>query len=218
MRAIATRLRPGAPAYACLALGLALAGCGDTLQDRPIPHSNLETLLVAQFPVFWLGRSFHHLQITETTHDPGGAVTVQYGDCKQGGQGTCVSPLRVVTSPDNSFLPGGGAPHRTVTIRGVPAALTSSGRSILFATAGVVVGIYALDATLARAAAQTAVPISEPASPGAPLDPPLPDSGFAARPLPTQVPAPLAPPASRPASGAPRSSCVSRRTCGPRRR
>ena len=43
---------------------------------------------------------------------PAARSRVQYGDCLQGGQGTCVPPLRIVTSPDNSFLPGGSAPQR----------------------------------------------------------------------------------------------------------
>jgi hypothetical protein len=124
----------------------------------------------------------------------------------------------VVTSPDNSFLPGGAAARAHTTIRSVPAALTSDGRSVIFATAGVVVGIYAQEAQLAAAAAQTVVPINEPSSPGEPLPPALPDTGFAETPLPAQLPALLAPPVARPAAGAPRSSCASPRTCDRRRR
>jgi hypothetical protein len=175
-------------------LVLACSGCADTVQDRPIPHSNLEMLLAAPFPVYWVGRTFQGLAITETAHDPSGAFTVQYGDCRQGGQGTCAAPLRVITSPDNSFVPGDGSAGRTVMLRGVSASVMSNGRSIVFATAGVVVGIYTLDARLAAAAAQAAVAINEAGSPGDPLPPPLPDTGFAERPLPAQLPAPLAPP------------------------
>ena len=86
---------------AALGLGacaLALSSCGDTLQDRPVPHNSLESMIVAPYPVYWLGRSFEGLRITEATHDPSGAFTVQYGDCITGGQYTCVPPLRVVTS------------------------------------------------------------------------------------------------------------------------
>jgi hypothetical protein len=219
MRSRSPRLGLRARACGCLVslgLGFALAGCTDTLQDRPIPHDTLETLLAAPFPVFWLGRSFHGLQITEALRDPGGAFTVQYGDCKQGGQGSCVPPLRVVTSPDNSFIPGGAARRKLVTIRGVQASLTSAGRSIVIATTGVVVGIYALDAKLAAAAADTVVPINESGWPGAALAPAKPDTGFASSPLPTQLPAPLAPPTTA-AAGARRSSCASRHTCGRRR-
>jgi hypothetical protein len=192
-----SRTRPRALARAlaaALSLTLALVGCGDTLQDRPIPHNTLEALVAAPFPVYWLGRSFRGLAITEAGHDPGGAFSVQYGDCLQGGQGTCVAPVRVITSPDNSFVPGGSAPRALTSIRGVPASVALGGRSIAIATAGVVVAIYAKDAKLAAAAAESTVPINEVGSSGAPLPAALPDTGFAETPLPAQVPTPLAPP------------------------
>ena len=43
---------------------------------------------------------------------------MQYGNCLQGGQGVCVSPLKIVTSPDNSFLPGAPGAGRTTQVRG----------------------------------------------------------------------------------------------------
>jgi hypothetical protein len=181
-------------AAACgLACALGLGACGDTLQDRPIPHNTLETLLVAPFPVYWLGRSFAGLSITEATHDAGGAFSVQYGDCLQGGQGTCVPPLRVVTAPDNSFIPGGAAPRSVASIRGVAASLAQGGKAIALATGAVVVSIYAHDAKLAAAAAQATVPINEAAYPGSALPAALPDTGFARLPLPVQTPALIAP-------------------------
>jgi hypothetical protein len=189
-----SRLAPGTGAasrrfVALLGLcAIVLGSCGDTLQDRPIPHNTLESLLVAPYPVYWLGRSFHGMSITEAAHDPGGAFTVGYGDCVTGGQSTCVPPLRVVTSPDNSFLAGGTSPKRSTSIRGVVAVIAQAGRTIELPTAGVVVGIYAVNARLAAAAAQTAVPINEAGVPGAPLPAPLPDTGFAATPLPSQTP------------------------------
>jgi hypothetical protein len=104
-----------------------------------------------------------------------------------------VTPVRVVTSPDNSFLPGGEAPHRTTLLRGVPARLTEGGRSVLFATGPVVVAIYATRPSLARAASEAVVPINSPASPGAPLPVRVPNSGYTSKPLPTQVPSPPMP-------------------------
>lgn len=150
---------------------------------------------MAPFPVYWLGGSFHRLAITEASHDPSGAFSVQYGDCKVGGQGTCVPPLRVVTTPDNSFIPGSSAPHQALAIRGVSGLVSAhgQGQAIVLPTAGVVVAIYALERGLALAAAEGVVPINQPAAPGAPLPAPLPDTGYAATPLPAQVPAPLAP-------------------------
>jgi hypothetical protein len=185
------RVLPGTTAAVLVACALALVACGDTLQDRPIPHNTLETLLVAPYPVYWLGRSFQSLAITEATHDPGGAFTVQYGDCVQGGQSTCVPPVRIVTSPDNSFVAGGDAPRRSTLVRGVGAVLAQEGRTVQIATGGVVVGIYADSPRLAAAAAQTIVPINEAGAPGDRLAARLPDTGFGSTPLPSQVPSPL---------------------------
>jgi hypothetical protein len=172
---------------------LALSACGDTLQVRPIPHNTLEGLIVAPYPVYWLGGSFHGMAITEATHDPSGSYSVQYGNCLQGGQGACVPPLRVVSSPDNSFLPGGQTPTQKVFIRGAGALLAQAGRTIVIPTAGVVVDIYASDARTARAAAQTIVPINQLGTPGQPLPARLPDTGFASTPLPSQTPSSLRP-------------------------
>ena len=99
----------------------------------------------------------------------------------------------MVTSPDNSFLPGGSAPSTSASIRGAGAVVAQQGRTILIPTAGVVVDIYASSARLARSAAKTIVPINAVGSPEAPLPPRLPDSGFGGEPLPSQVPSPLHP-------------------------
>ena len=176
---------------ALLALGLCaltFGACGDTLQDQPISHTTLESLLLAPDPVYWLGGSFGGMAITEASQDPGGAFSVQYGDCAAGGQNTCVSRLRVVTSPDNSFLPVGSQPHRTVRIRGVAGVVAQGEQTIELPTAGVVVDIYANSPTLARVAAETTVPINGAGVPAGPLPAPLPDTGFAERPLPGQTP------------------------------
>jgi hypothetical protein len=170
---------------------VALGGCGDTVQDQPIPHNVLEGLLIAPYPVYWVGGSFQGISITDARHDPSGAFSVQYGDCVQGGQGTCVPPLRVITSPDNSFLPGGSTPRPTARVRGVAAAVSQGGRTIAIPTAGVVVGIYALNPRLAGAAARMIVPINGIGVPEARLPGRLPDTGFAETPLPTQTPSPL---------------------------
>jgi hypothetical protein len=171
----------------------ALAACADTVQQKPIPHNILEGLVVAPSPVYWLGEQFHGIQITEASHDAGGSYSIQYGNCVEGGQGTCVTALRIVTSPDNSFLPGGSTPHGGASIRGVSALLAQSGKTIVVATGSVVVDIYAQDARLAHAAAEAMVPIDEPGNPGSSLPARLPDSGYGATPLPAQIPSPLHP-------------------------
>jgi hypothetical protein len=183
-------VRLGALSLAALC-AVALGGCGDTLQDQPIPHNSLESLIVAPRPVYWLGASFHGLAVTDAVHDPSGAYTVQYGDCLQGGQATCVPPLRVVTSPDNSFLPGGSSPRTSTRLRSVRAVLAQGGRTIQLPTGGVVLAIFAKDPRLADAAARTAVPINRVGAPGDPLPAPLPNTGFGETPLPSQLPSPV---------------------------
>jgi hypothetical protein len=189
-------VRPRArPLTALLALcALIGGGCGNTIQDQPIPHNILEGLLVSQFPVYWLGGSFQGRAITEATRDPSGAFRLQYGDCLQGGQSTCVPALRVVTSPDNSFIPDGSTPHRPTLVRGVAAVVSQGGATIEIPTGGVVVSINARNPALADAAAQTIVPINAVGAPQAPLPAPLPETAFTRAPLPGQTPiAPLPP-------------------------
>jgi hypothetical protein len=177
-------------AASCAAL---LGGCGDTLQVKPIPHNILEGMIAAPYPVYWLGGSFQKLQITEAAHDPSGAYSVQYGNCLQGGQGTCTPPLRIVTSPDNGFLPGSTTAFAGVRVRGLNAMAVEAGRTLVIATGPVVVSIYASHPSLALAAAAVAVPINEPGSPGEALPPRVPDTGFGSTPLPSQLPATVRP-------------------------
>jgi hypothetical protein len=178
---------------AAVACAVALCSCANTLQNRPIPHNILEGVIEAPFPVYWLGRSFEGMAISEAVHDPSGAYTVQYGNCLAGGQGSCVPPLRVVTSPDNSFLPGGATPTIKTRIRGVGALLAQAGATIILASGGVVVDVYATNARAAAAAARTLVPINALGAPEARLPAARPNTGFGETPLPAQVPAPLRP-------------------------
>jgi hypothetical protein len=189
------RGRRRALAALCLAglCAAALSACASTTQDKPIPHNILESMIEANFPVYWLGRAFQGMQLSEAIHDPSDAWSVQYGNCLEGGEGGCVPPLRVVTSPDNSFLPGGQAPARETRVRGVRAVLAQGGRTVALATGTVVIDIYATDARTALAAALTAVPINAAGQPQAPLPAAAPDTGFGAQPLPSQVPSPLRP-------------------------
>jgi hypothetical protein len=177
-----------AAAVAAALVALVLASCGDTLQDKPVPHNELEKMVVSPFAVYWVGAAFAGMQLTDAGPDPSGAFTVQYGNCVQGGQGTCTPPLRIVTNPDNSFLPGGDTPTSVATLRGVPAKLTEAGRALAIPTGPVVVDVYARDATLAKAAARAMVAINRPSNPGEPLPTPQPDTGFGAEPLPSQKP------------------------------
>ena len=185
-----SRPRPARAIAAIAALlgGLLLGGCGDTLQTKPIPHNILEGMVLSPFPVYWLGERFEKLQITEASKDASGAFSVQYGNCLQGGQGTCTPPLRIVTSPDNGFVPGGATPSQPVNVRGVQATLTNAGRTIAIPTGGVVVSIFGSEAASARAAAEGIVAINRPSAPGEALPARLPDTGFGSTPLPSQLP------------------------------
>jgi len=185
------RLRSGlAAATLALAGALWAAGCGDTLQDQPAGPGVLEPLIVQPFPVYWLGGSFHGLGLTHVGRDASGAYELQYGNCTVGGQSVCVAPLALVTSPDNSFLPGGDAPRRRVRVRGASATASADGRTLAVATGGVVVDLYAESPALAAQAAAAMVAIGSPGAPGEPLPAALPDTGFAERALPSQRPAP----------------------------
>lgn len=185
-------MRLGATSLAALC-ALALGACADTVQQKPIPHNVLEGLVLAPRTVYWLGRSFHGLPLTEAVRDPSGAYSVEYGGCVEGGQGVCVPPLRVVSSPDNSFLPVGAASRHAATVRSLPAAVAQGGRTIVLATGAVVVGIYAETPALAAGAARTMAPINEPGAPEAALPAALPDTGFDREPLPSQAPSSLRP-------------------------
>lgn len=171
---------------------LAVCACANTVQVQPISHQELEGIVVAPFPVYWLGGSFDGLAVSEVSHDPSDAYSVTYGNCLEGGQGYCVPALRVVTSPNNSFLPGGSAPS-VMRIRGASALLAQSGKTIVIAVGGVVLDVYADSAKLALAAARTATPVNAAGTPGEALPAPLPKNGFETKPLPTQVPKPLHP-------------------------
>ncbi len=202
------RTRP-VVALALLALGACgLSACANTVQDRPTPPSALEPLVTQEaFPVYWLGGTFHGLPITDVERDPSGAYEIQYGNCLVGGETVCVTPLQIVTSPDNGFLPGGGATQSAVLIRGVHGHSALGGRALSLPTGGVVVDLYADKPALAGAAAEAMLTINLPESgaagngrmgrvtlappdlPDAPLAPPLPNTGYGERPLPSQQPA-----------------------------
>jgi hypothetical protein len=192
-------------ASAALLSALLLSACGDTIQAQPLRETNLaHAASEPGFPVYWLGRSFEGFQISMLDRDPGGAYEVAYGNCVTGGQNTCVTPLAIVTSPDNSFLPGGSAHRIRLPIRGRSAALAQGGRTLELATGSVVISIFAESARLARQAAALINPINQPGAPGAPLPKPVPDTHFDEVPI-GEPPSPSglpSPPPSNPVSRA----------------
>jgi hypothetical protein len=200
------RCLAGVPRRAWIGVALvlcapALASCGDTLQDQPIGPAALETVLVkSHFPAYWLGLKFRGMPISSVTIDPGEAVTIRYGDCVLGGQYTCVTPVSVASSPDNSFIPGAGPATPSLALRGARASVAQGGATLAIPTGGVVVSVYARTPALARAAAMTMAPVNEVGLPQAPLPAALPDTGFARAPLPSEVPPGVSVPSLRIAS------------------
>jgi hypothetical protein len=194
------RARALLAAAALLALGgLALGGCANTLQSQSVAPGFLEPLAMQEeYPVYWLGGTFRGLPIISVAHDASGSYTIKYGNCRQGGENVCVTPLEIVTSPDNSFRPGGSTPQRAISVRGAASTLAQSGRTIEVSTGGVVVDVYADSVALARAAAEAMVSINAVQLPGSPLPRALPTTDFAQKPLISQQPpaAPIAPRAS----------------------
>lgn len=167
---------------------VAVSACGDTLQDQPIAPQLLESVIVkSRFPVYWLGFKFQRMRITGVTIDPGGAVTIRYGDCLVGGQYTCVTPLSVVSSPDNSFVPGASA-GRAVNVRSANAVSSQSGKTLAMATGSVVVSVHARDPALASAAATMMAPLNKVGLPLQPLPPAVPNTGFDRVPIPSELP------------------------------
>lgn len=193
MRPTSRRVR-GALALllACVPAAL-LGGCANTIQDQPVRNVALERLLeVQRYPIYWVGASFHGLKLTSALPQIGGAYVVQYGDCYVGGQEACLTPLELISSPDNSFIPGIGTRDTEVTrIRGVKAVIAERGEVVELKTSDAVIAIRARRRSIALAAAQEMVPINQLGEPNTPLPAALPDTGYAEKPLNTQRPHPL---------------------------
>ncbi len=164
------------------AVGL-LAACGDTLQLEPLRDKDLTDASGVPFPAYWVGRDFHGMPVSFAGRQPGGSVLVTYGNCLIGGQNTCVRALTIVTSHDNSFVPG--ATHTTARsiIRGRVAVVAMGGRTLEIPTGEVVVDIAASTPALAYTAARSMTALNarlgQLGGPGSPLPPPLPPNGFA---------------------------------------
>lgn len=173
---------------------LTLAGCGDTLQAKPVANVELEQLIeVQRYPVYWLGSNFEGLSLTSVNAEPSGAYALQYGTCFVGGQQACLTPLEVISTPYTSHLPGEdmlGA--QKTSIRGARTLIVQHGQVLALATGRVVVEVRSLRRKLALSAAQTMVPINELGEPDANLPAVIPISASEREPLPEQRPHPLA--------------------------
>ncbi len=162
---------------------LLLSGCGDTLQLEPVRDRDLTRAHAAPFVVYWVGRAYHGMPLSFAAPQTGGSVLITYGNCIIGGQDTCVRALTIVTSHDNSFLPGESHSLVRRRIRGRIAVVAMGGRTLELGTGPVVVDVIASTPALAAAAAQDMTPLNPPpgrtGGPGSPLPPALPPNGFA---------------------------------------
>lgn len=191
-------------ALALLALSTVIAACGNTIQAQPISDNTLQQLVsFEKFPVYWLGASFHALQLASFGTDPGGAYTIQYGNCTVESASNCVSPLELISSPDNAFLPSAGIETTPTQVRGVSALAAQGGEVIELRTGPIVIDVRANSARLARAAAQEMVPVNEVGQPRGRLPSALRNTGYNRRVMEQQRPStvkllpPLPPKASR---------------------
>lgn len=172
-------LRRAAIGGAALSASVLLAACADTLQRPPLRDRDLTSAEAVNYSVYWVGRGFEGMPLSFAAPFTGGSVVITYGNCIIGGQSTCVRPLTIVTSHDNSFVPGSRFTPVRRQIRGRTAVVAMGGTTIEIATGDVVVDIYASSAALARAAAESLEPLNRPGSPSDPLAPPGPPSGYA---------------------------------------
>jgi hypothetical protein len=172
-------LRLAATAVVAVVAALALGACGgDTLQLKPLRDRDLTHAAGVSYVVYWVGRAFDGMPVTFAGPQTGGSVLLDYGNCVVGGQSTCVRALSIVTSHDNSFVPGAQRTGVRRLIRGRLAVIGMGGRTIEIATGSVVVDINAATPALARAVAEAMTPLNRTGAPGAPLPPALPPNGF----------------------------------------
>ncbi len=174
-----------------LALGAAamIAGCGSSIVERPVSLSSLEGLLtVESMPVYWLGLRFEGMALTAVSEDPGGAFTLQYGNCLSGGPATCRTALELITSPQSTFLPSAGNDTKPISMRGVSGLAAQHGAVIELRTGPVVVDVRARKSRVARAAAAAIVAVNAPGSPGQRLPAARPNGSFTDEELPVQQP------------------------------
>ena len=66
-----------------------MAGCGDTIQTPPVTDRSLLAAAGEHLSrSTGSGRAFEGMPVTGVTRDDGGAFTINYGSCRQGGQYT----------------------------------------------------------------------------------------------------------------------------------
>lgn len=143
---------------------LALGGCGSpTHSARGISAGDLRlTRQFGDFAIYWAGEQFQNVPLTaadsEIDYDPAIGMRMYYGDCEKQSSPLssvgCRLPLEVNTVVYKAHSNDGLGPHRNTTLRGVPAVVFDSGRSIeLYTGRDFAIDIYADSPNRALAAA-----------------------------------------------------------------
>jgi hypothetical protein len=179
-----TLRRLASSAVVVLATSL-LCGCA-THPAGPITTRDLDVARSFRlFTVYWVGRNFDGVPLTaadtQRDYDATAGERVYYGNCdKQSSPVStvgCRLPLEIATVVYHAIDSRGneGLGTRTNTsIRGVPAVIFNSGRSIQLYTDELAIDIYADTPDRALAAAEAAVPMNRPQDKDPDvLDPPL---------------------------------------------
>jgi hypothetical protein len=179
-----TLRRLASSAVVVLATSL-LCGCA-THPAGPITTRDLDVARSFRlFTVYWVGRNFDGVPLTaadtQRDYDATAGERVYYGNCdKQSSPVStvgCRLPLEIATVVYHAIDSRGneGLGTRTNTsIRGVPAVIFNSGRSIQLYTDELAIDIYADTPDRALAAAEAAVPMNRPRDKDPDvLDPPL---------------------------------------------
>ncbi|HEX3874709.1 MAG TPA: hypothetical protein VHW26_11225 [Solirubrobacteraceae bacterium] len=162
-----------------LALAMSLLCACATHPAGPITTQDLAAAQSFRpFTVYWVGRSFDGVPLTaaDTRQDYDATVgeRVYYGNCDKPksilSTTGCQLPLEIATVNYRAINSRGNEGLGTRTnevIRGVPAVVFDSGRSIQLYTGRLAIDIYADGAARALAAARAVVPMNRPDTPAA---------------------------------------------------
>ncbi|MGI8558247.1 MAG: hypothetical protein ACR2ND_08055 [Solirubrobacteraceae bacterium] len=169
---------------------LVLGGCASpTHSANGITAGDLRlTRQFGDFTIYWVGKRFQNVRLTaadsEIDYEPAIGMRMYYGDCEKQSSPLstvgCRLPLEINTVAYKAHSNNGLGPHRNTTLRGVPAVIFDSGRSIeLYTGRDFAIDIYADSPERALAAAAALKPAN------------------ASRPFAAQLPAPTFKPGAK---------------------
>ncbi|HEY2181021.1 MAG TPA: hypothetical protein VGH09_05035 [Solirubrobacteraceae bacterium] len=170
-------------AGACVALlaAAAASGCGAGHPNAIATGELAEAQTFPYFRLYWVGHNFlgHPLVAVDGQKGYISSVgdSVYYGDCVHGkgifGGGSCVLPLQVTTVVYSLHSNSPLGRQRNIVVRGVPATVYDSGRSIELYTGRVAIDLFSDSYAHAIAGAQRLLPLNAPGSASGDLPPPI---------------------------------------------